>query len=431
MSYNAIISTLINVRKHENADKLAIANCSGYQVIVGLDAKDGDKVILFSDDGQLSEEYCKTNDLIGYTDEEGNRKGGYFDQRRRVRAQIFRGVKSEAYVASIESLSFTGVDLSTLNVGDQFCEINGIPICNKYFTEKTLNRIKGQKKSKICHLKQYFKEHFDTEQFKHARDEEFYGLVTITSKYHGSSARSCLLNVPVKQNNNWFKRFLSRFNKNWFPNERFEYKSLYATRRVIKGEAGDHDDFRVNCHKKLQPYIEKGMTVFYEIVGYEESGKSIMPSASTDKLPKDFRKRFGKTITYKYGCLQGTCKILVYRITIQVEDKPYEFSWDQVKEWCKKAGILHVQELDRFLIKTEEDICMLKDKIEYYTEGIDMAEPMDESHIREGICVRVDKTNGNTKIYKNKLFVFRLIEGIIKDSGIEDQEEVESYTEVE
>lgn len=795
MSYYAMISDLVNVRKHPNADKLNLANCSGYQVIVGLDAKDGDKVILFPDDGQLSTEYCQANDLISYIDEEGNKKGGYFDKNRRVRAQVFRGLKSEAFVIFLESLLFTGIDINSLKIGDKFTEINGIPICNKYLTDKTRNSISGQNKhksKKMCHLKQYFKEHFDTEQFKHAREDELYGLVTLTGKCHGTcllkdtqilmfdgskkkiqdvqvgdevvgftgditkaivtdtfihgttkewlnikinrsfartnggnsfssikltpehmiytshgykeakdlkagetvfiiredivpsddqfqiilgkligdasltksskyscgiefrhkkahedyidytfdalgnlagprtkqnyisgygseiisvvtkfssfnkkyftgfktngedrlpewisekmgpialafwymddgslchtevqrdraafatcrysyndclilkkglknngitnvsillqdkywrmkinagggsadrffklispyvpksmryklpeeyknshfniewqdgikyfdyaptkvlsieklppvgicrkkydittttsnfiandivvhnSARSAYLNVPVLQNNGWIKRQLNKINANWFPKEKFEWKSLYATRRVIKGEAKpDANDYRVVCHRRLQPFIEKGMTVFYEIVGYEDSGKPIMPSVSTDKLPKDLKKRFGKTITYKYGCLEGTCKILVYRITIQVEDKIYELPWNSVKKWCNNAGIEHVAEKDVMLINFAEDVDRLKNTVEFWTEEVDIAEPMDNSHIREGICIRVDKFNGGISIFKNKTWVFRLAEGIIKDSGIEDAEEVESYVEVE
>lgn len=435
MSYYAMISTLINVRNHPNADRLNLANCSGYQVIVGLDAKDGDKVVLFPDDGQISQQFAEANNLIGYIDEEGNKQGGYFDNNRRVRAQVFRGIKSEAFVISLNSLIFTGIDINTLKIGDRFTEVNGISICNKYLTDKTRNSIQGQSKhksKKMCHLKQYFKEHFDTEQFKHAREDELYGLATITSKSHGTSARSTYLYVPVIQNNNWIKRQLNRINPNWFPKEKFEWKSLYATRRVIKGEAKpDANDYRVACHRRLQPFINKGMTVFYEIVGYEDSGKPIMPSVSTDKLPKELKKRFGKTITYKYGCLEGTCKILVYRITVQVDDKIYELSWNQVKKWCDNAGVEHVIEIDRMLVNFAEDVDKLKKKVEYYTEEVDIAEPMDNSHIREGVCIRIDKFNGGISIFKNKTFAFKICEGIIKDTGIEDVEEIESYVEVE
>ena len=63
--------------------------------------------------------------------------------------------------------------------------------------------------------------------------------------------------------------------------------------------------------------------------------------------------------------------------------------------------------------------------IEYLTEHKDVKDPIDNSHIREGICIRVDSPNGKTKIYKNKLFLFCLLEGIVKDTGIADMEEGE------
>jgi len=126
MSYDCIVAKINRIYKHPNADKLQLANILGYQVVVSLESKEGDIGILFPDDGQLSLEYCKANDLIAYKDENGNRKGGYFDDNRRVRAQKFRGERSEAYFAPVDSLLFTGYDLSKLKIGDKFNELNKI-----------------------------------------------------------------------------------------------------------------------------------------------------------------------------------------------------------------------------------------------------------------------------------------------------------------
>ena len=52
---------------------------------------------------------------------------------------------------------------------------------------------------------------------------------------------------------------------------------------------------------------------------------------------------------------------------------------------------------------------------------------IDPQHIREGIVVRIDSGLIN-KSYKHKSFEFKVLEGIVKDAGIVDQEEVESLS---
>jgi len=146
MSYQAIIGELKNVRKHSNADRLQLATIYGCQVVVDLSAKDNDKVIYFPTDGQLSEEYCATNNLIGKVDPEtGERSGGYFDHKRKVRAQKFCGEKSDGFVMPLESVAFTGYNISKFKVGDQFDNLNGVEICRKYITKKTRMQGSGHK----------------------------------------------------------------------------------------------------------------------------------------------------------------------------------------------------------------------------------------------------------------------------------------------
>ena len=429
MSYSAIITTLTDVRKHPNADKIQLATCQGYQVVVGLDAQEGDEVILFPDDGQLSAEYAAFNNLIGYTDAAGVRQGGYFDKHRRVRAQTFRGEKSEAYVAPLSSLGFTGFPEEMLVSGLLVNELAGIPICAKYVnphTKQAQRPLTGVHKVRQD-LKKLFPEHTDTEQLRFARPGSLIGLVTLTAKCHGTSARSGLVKIPVEQPQTWWQKLLRRK-----PQMLAQWQSVYGTRRVIKGEAeAGSSDYRQVCHNTLAPHILKGEIWYYEIVGFEDSGASIMPSAGTDKMPKDFQKRFGKTMTYTYGCLPGQCAIYVYRIAVMGEDGArYELPWALVKERCRTAGIEHVPEIGSVLVKGEEHERTVYDAVEHFTEEVDLADPIDARHIREGVCVRIDCTDtGKMKTYKNKTFAFKVLEGIVKDSGVVDTEEAEDVEE--
>jgi hypothetical protein len=460
--YNCVIAQLQNVRSFPKADKILLANACGYQVVVGLDNKEGEIVALFIDDGRLSDEYLCANNLVGYMDASGVRQGGFFSSNGRVRTQRFRGEKSEAYVASLESFKFTGYDISSFKIGDQFNELNGIPICMKYFTSATKGASQGTNKEKSSksinkQLRLMFPEHKDTNQIRFARDEDLVGLVTITAKLHGTSQRSAFILYPTEgEIKNPFKKLWNIFcdevlhgPKSIFnfwcnaekvesfrcrPKVDYSWEHIYGTRRVIKGRVDFNPtaDYRNQCAAKVAAAIKKNEVWYYEIVGYEDTGASIMQTVSTADMPKDFRKRFGDIFTYKYGCLPGTCDVYVYRITVQGPDSEvYELPWNVVKARCVEAGVKHVPEVYCQIIRDNGfDVSYLKEAIEKFTEEVDIAEPLDLSHIREGICVRIENPDtGKSTIWKNKTFAFKVLEGIAKNSeSYVDTEEVEGDT---
>ena len=107
MSYFGYITTLKNLRKHPNADRLMLAECFGNTVCVPLTSNETDLVIYFPTDGQLSVEYCEYNNLVRKKDDAGNNIGGYMDpDKRNVKAINLRGEKSDGLVMPLESLAF-------------------------------------------------------------------------------------------------------------------------------------------------------------------------------------------------------------------------------------------------------------------------------------------------------------------------------------
>jgi hypothetical protein len=50
---------------------------------------------------------------------------------------------------------------------------------------------------------------------------------------------------------------------------------------------------------------------------------------------------------------------------------------------------------------------------------------LDIRHLKEGVCVRIDQHGIRPKVYKHKSFNFKVLEGIIKDSGVIDSEEAQ------
>ncbi len=454
MTYQAIVVKIDVVKPHPDADRIQLALVLGYQVVVSLESKAGDVGLLFPDDGQLSSAYAEANNLIGIIDSEGNRKGGYFDQNRRVRAQKFRGEKSEAYFAPLSSLEFTGYDISKLKIGDRFDVLNSVHICNKYINTRTRNASQQNKNKKTkrekeftkkfnSHLKNLFPEHFETDQFRHYADKiPHNSLITITSKLHGTSGRVSY--IPVIVGKKWYEKIFDFITRN--KEDKTEYKYVHGSRRVIlTKDGGDgyyhNTNFRDNVLERFKGKLRKNEVVYFEIVGYCDNGKPIMNPVDTRKLKdKKFVKRFGEQMIYKYGCPECTCDIYVYRMcVVNCDGETEELPWNRVKQRCNEMGVNYVPEIVDPTIQSlpfiynenDDGNKRLKDLVEYLTDDVDIADPIDNSHVREGICIRVDDPHGKTKIYKSKTFVFKILEGLVKDSGEEDMEEVESLMEEE
>lgn len=424
--YQAVVARLRNVRKHPNADRLQLASVAGNQVVVGLDSKEGELGIYFDTDGQLSTEYAESNGLIGTVDPiTGERKGGFFDAKRRVRAQKFRGEVSDGYWSPVASLAFTG-DVSHLKEGDMFTEVNGVQICQKYMTEKTKKAGEPNKNKVVKKSNPLFIKHFDTKQFRFCLNSIPKGsLINITLKVHGTSQRSA--NLPEDLELPTWKRMVNNLLKRSYYLPDKEYKVLNGTRNVNLGvTTGDgfygNDPFRQRALDMLKPYIQKNEIWFYELCGYTETGSLIMGSVGTTKLnDKAFTKQYGETMDFTYGCPVGTFDLYVYRIvTINPDGVVYELPWNEIKRKCNDAGVKYVPEMtDAFIFDGDYD--KLNELVESLSDGVD---PIDSRHVREGVVIRVDMPNGNMEFMKSKGFTFKVLEGILKlDDNYVDTEE--------
>lgn len=426
-NHKAIICPLRNIRNHPNADRLNIATASGYNIITSLDNFDGQIGLYFSCDLQLSEEFAEKNDLIRRKDDNGVQCGGMFESNRRVRAQKLRGAISDGFWIPIDSLDFTGADYSVLKEGELIDEFGGVPICNKYVTPATQKSARGsgnQKPSRDKIITNMFKEHLDTSHWvrcEHTISDDTNLIVNL--KCHGTSARCC--NARVYKNLKWYESLLKRFG---FSIEDSFYKFLVGSRRVIKTrhENTRKINSRVIHHeddlweKACEPFrnsLHKNESLFMEIVGYETSGKPIMSSVNTKSLKdKAFTKQFGENMTYSYGCQPGQFDIYVYRITTTNEDGiSIDYSWDTVKMRCLELGVKYVPELWRG--KKSE---LTPELLEELSNGPDVIDPR---HWREGVCIREESNLFHPRIFKNKNFTFKCLEGIVKDTGVEDIEE--------
>lgn len=435
--YKATVLKIKNVRPHPNADRVQLATCHGNQVVVGLDVKEDHLGVYFPSDGQLSHDFCYANNL--YREASLNKfpdeRGGMFDSNRRVRAQKFRGEISDGFWVPLHQFGFiqvTGLDVE----GFEFNEWGEVHICNKYVTPNTASAVQknSNKKTKTAKTSVMFKEHFDTEHFGKYLDEfKKEELIVITEKLHGTSGR--VAHVLIDRTLNWKDRIAKFFGVKVAESE---WGYLNGTRRVVLEETSGsqyHDPtIREIAFNKFKGNLRKGETAYFEIVGYETSGTSIMPGVDVSKLnDKELLKRYGNLMYYSYGCEPLTCEIYVYRITITNEEgQSVDLCWNDVKSRSLEIGVKHVPEIGTTSMDKLWDSTRTGDGRDVQEHLFKMVDHLaqgnsiiDERHLKEGVCVRIDQYGIKPKVYKHKSFNFKVLEGIIKDSGVVDSEEAQ------
>lgn len=440
MAYKAIVTKLSNVRAHSNADRVKLATCHGNQVVVGLDSNEGDLGVYFPSDGQLSIEFCKANNLYRDSDlNSDHEKTGMFDENRRVRAQKFRGEISDGFWVPLSNFSFIKGSI-LVDEGFEFEELNGTPICGKYINPATVKiaRENQGKKSRTAKTSVMFKEHFDTEHFgKNLNEFELDQTIVITEKLHGTSGR--IGHVLVDRDLSFLERLSKRFG---VKIQEKEWKYMNGTRRVVLEETSGtqyHDPtIRDKAFNLFKGNLRKGETVFFEIVGFESTGASIMPAVNTKALgDKAFTKTYGDAsdkMKYSYGCEPNQCDVYVYRMTLTTEDgHSIDYSWDDVVKRCKEIGVKTVPHISTLTLNELQIINTprlqeMRDLREYFSNLITQMGSgpslLDNKHIKEGVCVRIEG-GINNKTFKFKSFEFKVLEGIVKDSGVIDIEEAQ------
>ena len=317
--YCGYITTIKELNKHPNADRLQITQIFSNCVIVDLSYHEGQRVIYFPVDGQLSEEYATDNNLVKkyvpvseLSEEQIKGKqiiqkdgvdcvnvGGYMDaEKRNITALKLRGEKSDGLVLPIETLS-KYIDVSTLKDGDQVTVIDGHEICRKYIPKRKRPQEHSEGKYKV-NKKELEKEisyptfflHSDTEQLAYNQNAFKVGdLCYITLKLHGTSGRTGnLTEVTKKKRPKLLKKLFNIGDK-----VTIKYSVISGTRRITlnnyDGGYYGSNKFRQKWNDFFKDKLPKNVTVYYEIVGYTDGDQTIMGKCSNN-LVKD--KEFSK-----------------------------------------------------------------------------------------------------------------------------------------
>ena len=460
--YCAYITTIKELRKHSNADRLQCATIFGNNVIVDLTYKEGQRVIYFPTDGQLSEEFANDNNLVRKKDDAGNNIGGYLDpEKRNITALKLRGEKSDGLVLPIEVLS-KYIDISTLKDGEQITMLNGHEICKKYIPRSNHRQggstgVGNRTRKKKVPIAPLFSEHADTEQLAYNLSAFKPGdKIEITLKMHGTSQRTGYLPVFKGYKKTLLDRILRRDGT-----PIYDWGYVSGTRRTVlenfDGGYYGSNEFREAHSKFFEGKLMKGESVYYEVVGFTHTGTPIMASCNNKKLnDKEFVKQYGEETVFSYGCSPTGTKgkgiteidvpqsdIYVYRMTMTNEDGYIvEYTPDFMRYRCEQMGAKCVPTMWKGVIP--ENLTLYGDGdeiIHEYTAGewikgiaeqlYDGTDPIGKTHIREGVVVRIINRPKFTA-YKHKNFNFKVLEGIIKDTAVApDMEEAQELSKYE
>ena len=429
------INNLIQLEGCDNIQSSIIFGCS---VIISKDVKIGDVGIYFPTETALSNNFLSINNL--YRDKELNldkNKSGFFEKNRRIRAMKLRGFKSDGFFMPMHSLASIPdiknnfekyVASASIPIGTDFDHIDGQMICEKYIIKsKTQGAPNSKKDKKSLKVKRFnklrddiFRFHIDTAQLaKNMLMINPDDIISITEKVHGTSAIASyiLCNRKLTWKDKLAKLLGAKVNE-------FEYDYIWSSRRVIKNQYLYEDklthfyseDIWKTGMDELKPFIQKDMTIYYEIVGYLSEGKMIQGQ-------------------FDYGCQVGKHEKYVYRITTTNESGvAFEWSMKQVQDWCKQNGLkavpLHYYGYAKDLFKDisvenhwhENFLSKLQDT--YLEKKCTMCR---NSVPAEGVCLRKERLD--LEVWTLKSFLFRAHETKEMDSGnenIEDSQEIDT-----
>jgi RNA ligase len=376
-NYAATVVAITRIVELANCDNVVGTPLLGFQAIVGKDTQVGDLGIVFPAETQASEEYARLNNLHRHPEKNDDAdKKGYLEDSRRIKAIKFRGQRSDCLFMPLDSLTFTGADLSQLAIGDTFDELNGHDICRKYQVKvNSMGHARtGAVKQKLFKRvdEKFLPEHYDTGNFFRNRETINAGQrIVVTQKLHGTSIR--IGNTVVKRQLKLRERIAARFGVKVAMTE---FDNVYGSRKVIKDVNNPHQNHYYGSDiwsaegARLNGLVPENFIVYGELIGWTSDFAPIQKN-------------------YTYQVPEGTAELYVYRVAfVNGQGRVTDLAWDQVKEFCLDLGLKHVPELWVGPMGVFEPEDFLDHKFnKEWGFGVPLAK---ESPCDEGVCVRVD-----------------------------------------
>ena len=377
------LAKIVNIKEFTphpkpTVERLKCATVDGFTILVGINSEPG-LYVYFPAGCKINPQFLSYNNLFRHGELNANpQETGMFDDNGRVKAIKLQDVISEGFLLPAVMLSnfitsVTNKDIEIIE-GTEFDAVldeNKEFWINKKYVVQENNQNQGvgskpKKKTKGFNrvLEDQFRFHYDTVIIKKCpyviKPDS---LIHISTKVHGTSGISayvqCLLPITKRDRiiawiwqNIINKCFVNPFNKlikkptyEFTLNER-EYDYLYASRTVIKNSIYNPNvtpgfygfDIWEEADKIVRPKLEKGMTAYYEIIGYLPGNKYIQKNYDYGYVPNT-----SEIYPYQYGRNFG---IRIYRLTYtNVDGKVFEFSPREVQIWSKEHDLIPVTEL--------------------------------------------------------------------------------------
>ena len=352
INYLAKIIDIQNFTPHPDPEttKIKLAHVDGFNIVVGIDSEPG-IYVYFPTSCEINPQLLAYGNLYRHTEKNNNPevKAGFFEDNGRVKAIKLRGVVSEGFLMDWALFHNFIVENTNkeiepdINTEFDSIEDNGKSfwICKKYIVQTT---IKSPKESRYQKRVKRFNRVVNT-QFRFHYETSIYrkvptfikpdDLISITSKIHGTSGISAY--VLCKKPKPWYKF--------WDKTEGLIYDYLYSSRSVIKN--ADYNpkksggfygiDVWKYANDYVQPFLQKGMSLYYEIVGFLPNGGYIQKNYDYGCIPPKNEQDYKPEVNFK---------VRIYRITLtNVDGQVHEFSAKEVQQWCKTNGLIPVEEL--------------------------------------------------------------------------------------
>ena len=357
INYLAKIVKIENFKPHTDPEVTRLKCCviDGFNIICSIDSQPG-LYVYFPTACCLNPDFLRYANLYRHGELNNDpEQTGMFEENGRVKAIKLRGELSEGFI--LPAVTLENYILSVTNVpieckaGTEFdcVEHDGKTfwINKKYIPKNTRipgtpgsNNQKGkQPKGLDKIIENQFRFHYDTTLIKkcpHVLKPT--DIISITEKVHGTSGISAY--VLCKQPLNWKQKIAK-----WLTGEEFNtYDYLYSSRTVIKNKyynknvtSGFYGVDVWKCADDLiRPFLSKGMTAYYEIVGFLPNGGYIQKGYDYGCIPPKEGDKYQHGVHFK---------VLVYRLTYtNVDGNVHEFSAKEVQQWSKFMGLTPVME---------------------------------------------------------------------------------------
>lgn len=443
INYLAKVIEIKEFTKHPNpkVERLKCCKVDGFNIITGIDSEPG-LYIYFPVMSKINSQFLSYNNLFRHKELNVNpdTNPGYFEDNGRVTIIKLQGVVSEGFLINANALQNFIVDNFNLELklehGTEFDTIEHegkeVKLVSKYKVQNAPGSQRtgydksthsAKKFNKI--IEGQFRFHYETTIIRKCpwviTPED---IIHISEKVHGTSFISA--NVLCKTELNW-KQKIAKF----LTHEEFKkYDNVYSSRKVIKNPTYNPEvnggyygcDVYGKANEIIAPKLDKGMTIYGEIVGFTPNGMYIQKN-------------------YDYGCVAPSddsyiydrnFKLKIYRITLtNIDGIVHEFSTQEVQTWCKehdlvpitqyyygKAGDLYpdlIQDTEwseKFIEKLANDANF----------NMELNSPTCNNKVpHEGIVIKIE--NMKSQAFKLKCFAFLNKEQKDLDKGIENIED--------